>query len=170
MKYNRHSIRLKGYDYSLCGAYFITICTYDKKKTFGKIIDNKFYESEFGNTIKEEWFNLKERFENLETKEFILMPNHIHGILLLNTDNSDGDSEKSRQINLSNIVGAYKSITSIKCLEFFKKKNPDKFIGKLWQRNYYEHIIRNETEYNKIGEYIITNPEHWFEDKLNNLP
>ncbi len=166
MGLNRHSIRLKGYDYSLCGSYFITICTFNKKNIFGEINNGKIIDSKFGLIVKDEWYNLISGYDKIDNSEFVLMPNHIHGILILNNQKS----EEKNKLYLSSIIGAYKSITSIKCLELFKKIKPNEKMGKLWQRNYYEHIIRSEFEYNKIAEYMFMNPEYWSDDNIENLP
>jgi len=192
MKYNpqihhRRSIRLKGYDYSQVGAYFITICCKDRECRFGKIVgaslaDAQMELNEYGTIAYNEWIKLPERFTNFELDVFQIMPNHMHGIILLNDvgatlavvpNNISGENialtEKSAGVNsapttIGNIVGAYKSLVANACLEIFKMKNET--MGKLWQRNFYEHIIGNEQSYQTISDYIINNPSKWNDDKF----
>ena len=191
MKYNpeihkRKSIRLKGYDYSLAGLYFITICCDDRICRFGHIVGEGLAPSqmilnEYGIIAYNEWGKLAERFQNFELDVFQIMPNHMHGIIVLNehvgatlavapnngvAPNNDANiwAGASPAPTVSDIVGAYKSLVSNGCLEIYKSKNET--MGKLWQRNYYEHIIRNEQSYQTISNYIINNPAKWQEDKF----
>lgn len=197
-KHHRRSIRLKNYDYSQPGGYFITICTYKRRCLFGKIVNGKMILNKFGKIAQQCWLEIPKHFPNVELDEFIVMPNHIHGIILINdtpienniinvgvtlavtqkfvgatftvaqNNNAQMNPNPTNIVNrtgaspaptVGNIIGAYKSIVANACLKIFKENN--KFMGKLWQRNYYEHIIRNETELNKIREYIINNPLKW---------
>lgn len=147
-KHNRISIRLKDYDYSQRGIYFITIICHDRISRFGEIINGEMILNQFGNIGYNEWLNLSERFSNFEMDVFQIMPDHIHAIISLkNTDIT----------TIGDIVSAFKSITLNKCLEIYKSKN--EIMGKLWQRNYYERIITDETAYNNIAKYIIDNPK-----------
>jgi len=182
MKYNplihhRRSIRLKDYDYSKAGAYFITICCEDRLHRFGKVSGNEMILNEFGAIAYNEWINLSDRFPNFELDVFQIMPNHMHGIIVL-SDITVGAplavAQEEDTLNratargaptIPDIVGAYKSIVSNACLQLFKSQN--KTMGKLWQRNYYEHIIRDESAYNNISNYIINNPTKWDEDKFH---
>ena len=188
MKYNpqihhRRSIRLKGYDYSQAGLYFITICCQDRECRFGKIENDAMILNEYGQIAYYEWTKLAERFPNFELDVFQIMPNHMHGIILLNDvgatlavarDNTvaqndainDGDirAGASPAPTVGDIVGAYKSLVTNACLEIYKSKN--ELMGKLWQRNYHEHIIRDEQSYITISDYIINNPTKWAEDKF----
>ncbi len=145
MTYQRHSIRLINYDYSQNGLYFITICTHEKQFLFGEIIDGKMQLNKLGNIAEDELKKLKNKY-NLSIEHFIIMPNHIHFILIKN-DN---------EMKLGNIVAFYKYETSKKINEL----NKEEFI-KIWQRNYFERIIRTEQELNNIIEYIHNNPENW---------
>jgi len=186
MKYNplihhRTSIRLKGYDYSKAGAYFITICCEDRCHRFGKVSDNEMILNKSGTIAYNEWINLADRFPNFELDVFQIMPNHMHGIIVLSDISSAVDAvgaplavaQEENELNratarvaptIADIVGAYKSIVSNACLQLFKSHN--KIMGKLWQRNYYEHIIRNERAYQNISNYIINNPRKWNKDKF----
>ncbi len=260
--HHRRSIRLHGYDYSNPGLYFITICTHNREHIFGHITDIRagvnpaptMVLNTFGEIAQNEWMGLPERFAHIELGEFIIMPNHMHGIISI--------TEKSEN-TIGNIIGAYKSLVANKCLKLHLAKSttvgvgftptlnidtgngvgftPDQNIdtgnragtspaptlnnnmgngtgfiptqndnttnvgvgftptlnneagftptqndnagnragaspaptttntvmmGKIWQRNYYEHIIRNEQSHNKIAEYIINNPGNWHADKF----
>ncbi|PVD52769.1 hypothetical protein DC498_07510 [Terrimonas sp.] len=186
--HHRRSIRLKGYDYSKAGLYFITICCQHKICRFGEIINKKMVLNEFGQIAYNEWIKLPERFPNFELDVFQIMPNHMHGIIALvgaplagapdkNTDvctnvpiNDDGNDTvvgagaSPAPTTVGNIIGAYKSLAANGCLDIDKSKNET--MGKLWQRNYYEHIIRDEKSYQNISNYIINNPAKWAEDKF----
>ncbi|MFD2583988.1 transposase [Pedobacter vanadiisoli] len=158
--HNRRSIRLKGYDYSKAGAYFITICCEDRLHRFGKVVDDEMILNESGKIAYNEWINLSDRFSNFELDVFQIMPNHMHGIIVLSSSRATARVAPT----IANIIGAYKSIVSNACLQLYKSHN--KIMRKLWQRNYYEHIIRNERAYQNISNYIINNPSKWNEDKF----
>ena len=186
MKYNpqihhRRSIRLQGYDYAQAGAYFITICCEKREYRFGKIEHDKMILNEYGTVAYDEWIKLPVRFSNCDLDVLQIMPNHIHGIMILKDTVGEGftpaPKEQKETIDdratarvaptngrIGDIIGAYKSLVSKTCLEIFKSKNTT--MGKLWQRNYYEHIIRNEQSYQIVAEYIMNNPAKWQEDKL----
>jgi len=185
--HHRRSIRLKGYDYAQAGLYFITICCDDRKYRFGKIENGEMVLNELGNIAYNEWAKLAERFPNFELDVFQIMPNHIHGIIALVgatlavaqidgiaqidndiSDNKIGQLQKGQPQGIAptvgDIVGAYKSLVANGCLDIYKSKN--EMMGKLWQRNYHEHIIRNEQSYQTISNYIINNPAKWAGDKF----
>ena len=191
--HHRRSIRLKGYDYSQAGAYFITICCHDKECRFGIIEDCVSYAdsqielNEYGTIAYNKWLKLPERFSNFDLDVFQIMPNHIHGIIILtepvtnagtvgarftrapyNADDFDNRTRVNRvptvDATIGDIVGAYKSLVANACLEIYKSKN--EIMGKFWQRNYHEHIIRNEQSYQTISDYIINNPAKWNDDKF----
>ena len=197
MKYklkNRQSIRLRGYDYSKQGAYFITICTHQRKNLFAEITNGHIKLTEYGNIVKTQWQEIPNRFQNIILDEYVIMPNHIHGIIhitIWDTPAHNKPTGPSRnkptavgaglaparnratarvaptQVALGEIVGAFKSICFKHCLEYVKSNYPGKKMGKIWQRNYYEHIVRNENELNRIRQYIINNPTNWLADPNN---
>lgn len=154
----RKNIRLKNYDYSQAGYYFITICTNDKSAMFGEIVeaDDTISEpptmraNEIGKIVHECWNRINDIYDNVRTDAFCLMPNHIHGIIVISEGGQGGPT-------LSKIIQSYKSVTARMCFKYNIKT--------IWQRNYYGHIIRNELEYQKIYEYIETNPLKWADDK-----
>ncbi|HEY0261992.1 MAG TPA: transposase [Chitinophagales bacterium] len=193
--YHRKSIRLKEYDYSQEGAYFVTICTKDRECLFGKIENEKIILSPVGVIADILWYEIKSHFPNVELGEFVVMPNHIHGVIIITenqntnrnvgalhaTPNPNNDnqsralhatplqnsvSDKNEYMSsispksgtLSSIIRSYKSAVSKHAhrLEFYFE----------WQRNYHEHIIRNEQSFQKISEYIMNNPARWADDKF----
>jgi len=195
MKYNprihhRKSIRLKGYDYSQAGLFFITICCQNMASLFGEIPVGadllvcpapKTILNDAGIMVKSEWLKLPERFTNIELHEYIVMPNHFHAILqivgatLVVAQNDMIDATEKGQPQgiaptgktIGDMVGAFESITTVEYIHGVKNNNWQSFDKKLWQRNYWEHIIRNENEYNLISQYIINNLAKWENDKLN---
>jgi len=163
-KYNRRSIRLQRYDYSLPGAYFITICIH-KQKMLLKIKDVQMM-------IRSVWSSLPNRFLSLKLDEFVIMPNHIHAILCINIVGVDLVSARNKTTpmsapTISRIVQAFKSITTYKYILGVKENNWPLFDNRLWQRNYHDHIIRSEKSLNYIREYIVNNPIRWEFDKEN---
>jgi len=127
--------------------------------------------NEFGRIAHEQWMQIPARFENVELDEFVIMPNHMHGIIIINETQPVGAGVNpaptgitNRRLTIGEIVGAYKSMVANECLQIFKtNKQP---MGKLWQRNYYEHIIRDEKSYLTIVQYILDNPTRWELDSL----
>ena len=171
--HHRRSIRLKGYDYSQAGMYFITICCQDMLCRFGKIDNGGIILNDFGAIAFEEWRKLPERYPNVVLDVFQIMPNHIHGIIALENISWAGLAPAqieptAAQFNpaptIGNIVGAYKSLVANGCLRICKSRN--EYMGKLWQRNYWEHIISNNIAYQRIADYIISNPANWEKDKF----
>jgi putative transposase len=205
--HHRRSIRLNGYDYSQAGAYFITICCQEMKHRFGEIVNGEMILNEYGKIAYHEWKKLKDRFANIELDVFQIMPNHMHGIVVIigpslavaqneiaqNNNSINGIIDENKNFineiaqnnnsingiidenwagasparttpNIGDIVGAYKSLVFNLCLAIYKSKN--ELMGKLWHRNYYENIIRNENSYRNISNYIINNPAKWAEDKF----
>jgi putative transposase len=166
-KYHRRSIRLKGYDYSQIGAYFITICVHNRECLFGKIANDDITLNEYGIIAKNEWIKSSEIRKEIKLDEHIVMPNHIHGIIWI--DNSVGANGRSplQRTNmgpktLSSFVAGYKSTVAKQINELRRLPGVS-----VWQRNYYDHVIRNEKELMEIREYIINNPRQWELDVEN---
>ena len=228
----RRSIRLKGYDYSQAGLYFITICVQDRKNLFGKIVDGEMILNDAGKMADNEWEKIPGRFTNVQLHEYIIMPNHFHAIMEIvgatlvvaqntptnpvtqNDDAPDiemfvgdekgqpqgiapdiemvvGDEKRQPQgiapdnemvvgdekgqpqgiaptntKTVGDIVGAFQSIVTVEYIRGVKQLGWQPFNGKLWQRNYWEHIIRDKKSYQRISEYIINNPKNWKGDKF----
>lgn len=169
----RRSIRLSKYDYSQAGWYFVTICSKDRQCLFGNIVNGKMVLSGIGQEAAKCWEEIPNHFPNVSLDEYVVMPNHVHGIIRISkTQDAVGvqdfeplpnpmhQFQKTIPKSLGSIIRGYK----IGVTKSARKQNPD-FI--LWQRNYYEHIIRDEEDLNRIREYIIYNPAKWSEDIEN---
>ncbi len=195
MKYNpdihhRRSIRITAYDYSQSGSYYITICLQDYLCLFGEIKNGAMILNDAGKMVQSQYLLLPQRFENIALDEYIIMPNHFHGIIALtaaavgaplvgalNNQTTQPATGQPREIaptvcrcgrsqnTVGDIIGAFKSIVTNEYIKGVKTKKWRRFNKKLWQRNYYEHIIRNEKSYRQISEYIQTNPFKWRDDK-----
>jgi len=170
--HHRHTIRMPSYDYSTSGYYHVVVCTYLKQYQFGDVIDHKMQLNELGEIANNCWQEIPSHFPNAELDEFIVMPNHIHGIIVINNSMTPvgaqyiaplqvNPNEKMRikPKSLSSIVRTYKGAVK-------------RIIGRLgysfyWQRNYYDHIIRNDEELNWARYYIRQNPVNWDQDKEN---
>jgi REP element-mobilizing transposase RayT len=165
-KHHRRSIRLKDYDYSQSGAYFVTICSWSRECLFGEIIDGNMQLEEFGQIIQENWIWLSHQYKYVHLDEWSVMPNHLHGIIVINDDGRGGSRTAPTNIikrkSLGRLIGAFKTV-STKQINLIRNTPGEP----VWQRNYYERIIRNEDELNHIREYIINNPSQWAEDENN---
>ena len=166
MTHNRRNIRLKRCDCSKPGAYFITVCTQNRKCLSGDIINAVTVLNDYGNTTVESWKWLENRYKHVKPDEWIIFPNHIHGILwLTDTGGYTGVSRNAPTDQLKSpgsIVGAFKTYSSRQIDKL--RNNPGKLV---WPRNYYERVIRNEDELNKARENIVKNPKQWEIDKEN---
>jgi len=182
--HHRRSIRLKGYDYSQSGIYFVTICLKDAECLLGEVKNNQMTLNPAGKMIESEWRKIPEKYPFVDIDEFIVMPNHMHGLISiknkrrgevispLKINNNDKISLKGTENVPLHKQSKHPSLGQI--IAYFKYKTTksinimcDTPCVKLWQRNYYEHIIRNENGYNRIRNYIIQNPSKWNEDKYN---
>ncbi len=161
-KYDRRSIRLREYDYTQPGAYFLTICVHDRKSAFGEIVDGQTRLNDFGQVVETEWFKTGKIRNNVKLHQHVVMPNHFHGILwITETVGATRRVAPTLQPNsLGSLIGQFKSIVT----KQIRKMGLHEF---KWQRNYYEHIIRNEDELNRIREYIMYNPRRWQFDRDN---
>ena len=153
----RKRTRLKEYDYSQNGHYFITICSHSRKNIFGRIVGQGLAPAEmqlspYGKIASEELRNLEKRYPFFKIDKYVIMPNHIHAIAVI--ENAAGASPCP---TLSDIVCTFKSLTTRKC----HLNNPNQ---KIWQTSFHDHIIRGEKDYLEIWEYIDTNPAKWKED------
>lgn len=178
---NRKSIRLKNYDYSSNGYYFVTICTQNREKLFGEIVGATLRgRPNNPDKIIVKWLLESEnKFKDIKIDEYIVMPNHIHFIIKRTGDRtgSTGDHTGSTGDRtglagdhtgspLRDIIGWFKTMSTNEYIAGVKDGRFMPFKGRLWQRNYYEHIIRNYDDYINIAEYIQNNPLKWEEDKL----
>lgn len=197
--HHRKSIRLKGYDYSRKGLYFVTICCKNRACLFGKIENGEMFLNDAGKMIEKWYFELENKFPDIKCHEMIVMPNHIHFIIENTTDiatvranlgvrpddigqthndigqtHRSAPTETSEQIfgkhigsPLQRVIQWFKTMTTNEYIRGVKNLGWEPFYKKLWQRNYWEHIIRNENSYQNISNYIINNPSKWKEDILN---
>ncbi len=209
-KYRRRSIRLKGYDYRTPGAYFVTLCTRDRACLFGEVVDGEMRLNEWGEIARRNWLAIPEHFPHVELDEFVMMPNHVHGIIWIVGDDDvvvgathasplqqsasplqrpeppvHPQSQPASPLQQSApplrlpshqpteprgpkpgsvgaIIGSFKSATARHINEF--RGTPG---VPVWQRNYYEHVIRNEESLNRIRQYILANPLCWHTDREN---
>ncbi|HSV74252.1 MAG TPA: hypothetical protein VLH79_10875 [Chthonomonadales bacterium] len=225
-QHHRHSMRLKEYDYASAGAYFVTICTQDRACLLGHVDGSDMLLSDAGKMVAQLWDDLPSRFPHVVLDAFVVMPNHIHGIIVL-TDPVDehpvdahpgsiptrsvagaqspadtdctpvgaplvgalptvvecGTTAPTRGAptvaecvttaptrgapTVGSVVGVYKSLTTFAFIRGVRTLGWPRFRGRLWQRNFYEHVIRDETSLNQIREYIANNPPRWAEDTEN---
>ena len=199
----RRSIRLEGYDYSQAGLYFITICCQARICRFGKVVNGEMILNEYGKIANNEWINTPNIRKNVELDAFVIMPNHMHGIIRITVRGELHSPEMhspemhspALQSEMDNRISGTRVMSDILGLKQYEKvgvcntplRSPSQTIGaiirgykssvtkqmgmvgfgeKLWQRNYYEHIIRDEQSYQRISEYIINNPAKWAGDKF----
>jgi len=170
--HHRHSIRLREYDYSEAGAYFVTVCAQNRECMFGGIVDGEMKLNDAGRMVESTWEKLSQHNEGVETDEFVVMPNHFHGIIVrvgaglalprIDTTIPRHQGAASSAPTLGVIVRIFKSKSTIYVNRLLVRTGQ-----RLWQRNYYEHIIRNEDELNHIREYVVNNPAEWSFDSEN---
>jgi putative transposase len=174
--FHRRSLRLPGYDYSQPGAYFVTLCTWLRKCIFGVIEDGMMQLNQAGQIAQKEWIRLGMRFPNADITNFVIMPNHVHGVVAIGKENKSFDIDRTtnnstpqnlvmiqNQIipgSLGAIIRAYKAFVSLRLHVILQ------YHGPIWQRNYYEHIISNELDLQNICEYIELNPYQWEQDRF----
>jgi len=186
----RKQLRLRGYDYAFPGAYFVTICSAGKRPVFGSISGESIVLSPAGEIVRSEWMALPERFSRLVLDEFVIMPNHLHGVLAFaghaggaspspttgNTTTKPGGTSPSPTTGntttkpggtspsptLFDVIGAFKSISTIKVNGLLRRRGVP-----LWQRSYYEHIVRTGEDLRNIQRYISENPLMWSLDPEN---
>ena len=175
--YRRRNIRLRGYDYSLSAAYFFTIVTGNRLCIFGHIDSGDMRLNSTGEMIHRNWLAIPERFPSVILDEFVVMPNHVHGIIVINNPTSPSlksvslpPVEPSRldvdgSPTLGEIIGAFKSLTTRQYGREMDSGRGPSFQGRIWQRNYYDRIIRNERELDLTRRYISENPLKWHFDR-----
>ena len=182
----RRSVRLRGFDYAFRGFFFVTICTHNKKPTLGKIMNYKSQLSDIGKIVEKCWREIPEHFPKVYLDEWIIMPNHIHGIIVIKFPLGHDASSRATacraptpveplsiqhesklegfgrpvKASLPTIVRSFKSAATKNVREWFGLK-----VLPVWQRNYFEHVIRNEESFNRIRNYIWENPIHWNTDE-----
>lgn len=161
IQHRRKALRLPGYDYSQPGAYYVTIVTKQRHCLFGDVVYGKMRLNSCGQTVMECWNHLAHHYPYVGRDEFVVMPNHVHGILVLN-DDAVGAGLKpapTRRHGLPEIVRGFKTFSARRINTL--RDSPG---TPVWQRNYYEHIIHNEAELARVREYIQNNPAQWETD------
>ena len=176
-RHHRRSIRLKGYDYTQTGAYFVTICAYQWECLFGDVRDGEMVLSEYGRIVQETWDDLPNHYPHVELDAWVVMPNHVHGIIVLAPDVDvvgagpvgaglrpapTAGKPSPRRHDLPEIVRALKSFSARRINQL--RHSPG---VPVWQRNYYEHVIRTERALQAIRQYILDNPIRWHLDRYN---
>ena len=174
--HHRRSIRLKGYNYTSSGAYFVTMCTRDRACTLGDIVRGTVMLSNIGRIVAQSWMWLGDHHPYVDLDAWVIMPNHVHGIILILDDDivpcdRRGGSGKggsrtapttAKRKPLGRLIGAFKTV-STKRINEIRHTPGDRF----WQRNYWEHIIRDESSLAQIRQYVINNPARWVDDRLH---
>ena len=189
-KHHRRSIRLRGYDYTRAGLYFITLCVQNRECLFGHIENHQMIWNDAGKMVVKWYHELENKFPDIQCHEMVVMPNHMHFIIenvgavgadlrvcpdtdlgehTISGESQSGESQSGEHVGspLHRVVQWFKTMSTNEYIRGVKNLGWPPFNGKLWQRNYYEHIIRNEKSYLDISQYIHQNPEKWFTDKLN---
>ncbi len=182
---HRRSIRLPDFDYTQAGAYYITVCTYNRGCIFGEILRGEMFLNDMGRIVVDEWEQTMNKRANVELDEFIMMPNHLHGIVIITQPFQQRDDIgvgirrgvlqyapttpkyapnppnklQSPSQTIGAIVRGFKSATTKRINEL--RQSPRQPV---WQRNYYEHVVRNEADLDRIRTYILNNPANWKED------
>ena len=157
----RNSNRLEGYDYSQAGCYFVTVCAQDRANRFGEIVNEQMCLNDMGRIVGESWEWLERRYDNVGLDVWVIMPNHFHNILIIR-DTRRGDSRTAPTIPLGRLIGAFKTVSTKRINR--RKGTPG---TKLWQRSFYDHVIRDDEDLNNIREYIQNNPLKWALDEYN---
>lgn len=166
-KHHRRSIRIKEYDYTQPGGYFITIVTYHRDLLFGEIVNEEIRLNEFGQIIDECWRAIPDHFPNVELGAYVVMPNHIHGIIIIHDGRGRIYRAPTQEQFQKPVAGSIPTI-----IRTFKSAATRR-IGRelnatgIWQRNYYEQVIRNHKDWDRIHRYIESNPSMWAQDNEN---
>ncbi|MGK7875021.1 MAG: transposase [Xenococcaceae cyanobacterium] len=167
-KHHRRSIRLPGYDYTQPGAYYVTICTHQRQCWFGDVVNEEMRYNRLGDIAYRFWQALSRRFPHIKLDAFVVMPNHLHGILVI-TDEGKGQVQPRREQfgkpipgSIPTIVRSFKSAVTRRINLMRPTTSPP-----IWQSNYHESIIRIERGLDNVRQYIIDNPRQWALDEEN---
>jgi REP element-mobilizing transposase RayT len=177
IKNRRKNLRLKNFDYSLEGAYFITIVTQNRKNIFGSITEGVMVLSEAGKMVDAVCQEMPHFIPDIAISSYQIMPNHIHAVVEIITKSSVGATlcgcpgqtrrsapTKDNHPSLGNVIQRFKSLTTRRYIDGILSLGWPRFARRLWQRNYYEHVIRDEKDYQEILDYIYCNPQNWEKD------
>ena len=172
MIHNRRSIRLKEYDYTQSGAYFVTVCTSQRECFFGEIVGGEIHLNRRGEIVTECWHAISDHFPQVELDAFVVMPNHVHGIILINAGVGAGvGAQHAAPLRKKFYVPSGSLGAIVRSFKSAVTKRINKMHGSpgmpIWQRNYYEHVIRNDKGWDTIRRYIESNPQNWADDDEN---
>ena len=161
-RHRRRSIRLPGYDYTQPGAYFVTICAYRRERLFGGVEHQQVVLSAAGHIVEQNWLALSDHFAYIELDAFVVMPDHLHGIIIINdygqpSECAPADGTRARSLNA--VIQNLKSVSTRKINQMFQVR----FVP-VWQRGYYERVLRDDSELNNVRRYIEANPARWKEN------
>jgi REP element-mobilizing transposase RayT len=158
-------MRLPEYDYSQCGVYFVTICTYRFSSLFGRIVNGNVQLNSLGRLVEEEWKRTAAVRPSVEVDLYVVMPNHVHGLLWILGNPADQVSSNNSETIIANTLGSiiaqFKSIVTKRSRSLAGAPS-----SPIWKRNYYDHIVRNERSLERIRNYILENPARWSEDRF----
>ncbi len=165
----RRSLRLKGFDYAQPGPYFITVIVQDGRPLFGEVVDEEVLLNDAGKMVRSVWEKMPSRFPAIKLDAFVVMPNHFHGIVwtsraadpIRTHGTSKPIAPAHTSVTLGDVVSAFKSVTTAEYARQVRLKNWRAFRRRLWQRGYYDHIVRNDESLNEIRKYILGNPTLW---------
>lgn len=176
-RHRRRSLRLKGHDYAEAGAYFVTVCTQGRTWMFGEVVGDSVVLNDAGRSVQDVWNGLPSRFPTIALDAFVVMPNHVHGIVVIR-DSDEGAASSAPTPHdgvpgpvgaglalpdrLGDIVRAFKSLSAITVNRLLSRSGQP-----LWQRNYYERVIRSDAELDRVRAYIANNPARWATDPEN---
>lgn len=173
--HHRRSIRLRDFNYASSGAYFVTICAQERECRFGAVVDGVMMENDAGRMVERWWEELANKFDAIELDKFVIMPDHFHGIIFL----VGADLRVRPDLPEKNESGAHTGAPLPTIIQWFKTMSTNEYIknvsqsrwspfpGRLWQRNYFERVIRNDVELDKFRDYILTNPARWVAPSLS---
>lgn len=166
MEKKRNSIRLRNYDYTSTGLYFVTICTHERENLFGEVLEEQMVLNDWGQIVQQEWENTASLRAYVQLDEYVIMPNHFHAILALNVGAQHAAPSVTRprmNVDAGSLGAVLRAFKSAVTREINLKRNTPAF--PVWQRNYFERVIRNDQELTLTREYIASNPLQWHPDE-----
>ncbi len=166
-EHRRRSIRLRDFDYATHGAYFITLVTHERRELFGRITEDEMLLNAAGRVVTEEWLRSREVRSNVEIDEFVVMPNHFHGIVFLLQDDQGILRNAPTRSFGSSMTGSLPVVIRNFKGAVTRRIREHGSVAPVWQRNYYERVIRSERELQAIRQYVVDNPRQWALDKEN---
>jgi putative transposase len=193
-KHHRRSIRLKGFDYTQPGAYFVTMVSYQRAGLFGEIVDGQARLNDLAKIVDRCWRNIPRHFPEVELDVYVVMPNHLHGIIWIGDRGCRGEASADSERGISHHLSAAQSRSAtppeadaspqrpkgtqsgslnaiVQNFKSVSTRKANQFLGspgsKIWQRVYFERVVRNERELNAIRRYIADNPAQWESDREN---